>query len=65
MRFIALLIIVAEQKNFNVVITKEKCKNIMSGNKYKGTSKADIEKRLRYVYEQLTINWEEGNCGRK
>lgn len=53
------LFVVAEQKDFQLIITKELCKKITSSDEYKETnksgtsSKADIEKRLRYVYEQL------------
>lgn len=53
------LFIAAEKKEFDVVITKEKCKSITNSDAYKdantsGTSsKADIETRLKCIYEVI------------
>lgn len=53
------LFIAAEKKEFDVVITKEKCKSITNSDAYKdantsGTSsKADIETRLKCIYEAI------------
>lgn len=53
------LFVAAERKDFNIQITKELCNTITNSKEYKETnksgtaSKADIENRLRCVYEQI------------
>lgn len=53
------LFVMAEKKNFDVVITKELCKKITDSDVYKDantsrtSSKSDIETRLECIYEQI------------